>query len=166
MNRPEAVGTLLLDASSGSLFFGENPEPPTPFRSGDEEAFQKYFTKNAPHWSLVYEGALVLLGDSAGKLLMVPDFVARSPRSSTEVLVEIMGFWRRDYLEKKIEKIRLMGERQLVLIVNAKLSVSREELVAPNADAVRVFFYSNREELKRAAATLAEDLEEIALTGL
>ncbi|MEX1274632.1 MAG: DUF790 family protein [Bacteroidota bacterium] len=158
-NRPEAVRSLRLDASSAPLFFGEHPEPFTPLRSGDEEAFQKYFTKNAPHWNLVYEGALVPLRSGARKLLMVPDFVARSPRSSIEVLVEIMGFWRRDYLEKKIEKIRLMGERQLVLIVNAKLSVSREELVAPNAGTVRVFFYSNREELKQAAVTLAEKLE-------
>lgn len=159
MNRPEAVGTLLLDASSASWFFGENSEPFSPLRSSDEEAFQKYFTKNAPHWNLVYEGALVLLGDGARKLLMVPDFVARSPHSSTEVFFEIMGFWRRDYLEKKIEKIRLIGGRQLALIVNAKLSVSREELVAPNADSVRVFFYSNREELKQAAMALAEEVE-------
>jgi len=162
INRPEAVRNLLLDASSSPFFFRENPEPSTALRSGDEEAFQKYFTKNAPHWNLVYEGALVLLRGGARKLLMVPDFVARSSRSSTEVLIEIIGFWRRDYLEKKIEKIHLLGNRRLVLIVNSNLSVSREELVATNADAVRVLFYSNREELKEAAKSLAEDLESSA----
>jgi len=93
---------------------------------------------------------------------MVPDFVARSSRSSTEVLIEIIGFWRRDYLEKKIEKIHLLGNRRLVLLVNSNLSVSWEELVATNADAVRVLFYSNREELKEAAKSLAEDLESSA----
>jgi hypothetical protein len=163
IDRPETVRSLFLDASCSQFFFGENPEPSAILRSDDEEAFQKYFTKNAPHWNLVYEGALVLLGGGARKLLMVPDFVARSSRSSTEVLIEIIGFWRRDYLEKKIEKIRLMRNRRLALIVNSKLSVSREELVAPNAGAVRVLFYSNREELKQAAVTLAEDLESFVL---
>lgn len=163
VNRPGDVRNLVLDASSSPFFFRENPESPAPLRSGDEEAFQKYFTKNAPHWNLVYEGALVPLGSGARKLLMVPDFVARSSRSSTEVLVEIIGFWRRDYLEKKIEKVRLIGDRKLFLIVNSKLSVSREDLVAPSANNVRVFFYSNREELKQAAVTLAEDLESVVL---
>jgi len=158
-NRPENVRSFFLDASSRPFFVGENSEPSTALRSGDEEAFQKYFSKYAPGWQLLYEGALLPLGNGVRKLLMVPDFVARSPHSSTEVLIEIIGFWRRDYLEKKIEKIRLIRNARLALIVNAKLSVSREDLIAPQPDGLRVFFYSNREELKEAAKILADDLE-------
>jgi predicted nuclease of restriction endonuclease-like RecB superfamily len=135
--------------------------PPADLRSGDEEAFQKSFIKNAPHWNLVYEGALVVLEEAGRKRLMVPDFVARSPRSSTEVLIEIVGFWRKDYLERKIGKVRLIMNRRLALIVNSTLSVSREELTAPNAEGVRILFYANRDELKQAAKTLAEELEGI-----
>jgi predicted nuclease of restriction endonuclease-like RecB superfamily len=92
---------------------------------------------------------------------MVPDFVARSSHSATEVLIEIVGFWKREYLEKKMEKIRLLGSRRLVLIVNSNLSVSREELLVLGDDRVRVFFYSNRTELKRVAETVAEELQRI-----
>jgi hypothetical protein len=51
--------------------------------------------------------------------------------------------------------------RRLALIVNSTLSVSREELTAPNAEGVRILFYANRDELKQAAKTLAEELEGI-----
>jgi hypothetical protein len=162
--RKGVVRGLLLGSSLRSWFVSGSPGPPDDFRSGDEEAFQKSFTKNAPHWNLVYEGALVVLEEAGRKRLMVPDFVARSPRSSTEVLIEIVGFWRKDYLERKIGKVRLIMNRRLALIVNSTLSVSREELTAPNAEGVRILFYANREELKQAAKTLAKELEGVSGT--
>lgn len=160
-NRPSALRSLWLDHSLRSFFLSQKPEPSAAFRSGDEEAFLKYFTKYSRYWSLHYEGALVPLGDENHRLFMVPDFVARSSHSATEVLIEIVGFWKREYLEKKMEKIRLLGTRRLVLIVNSNLSVSREELLVLGDDHVRVFFYSNRTELKRVAETVAEELQRI-----
>jgi len=161
-NRTQTLRNLWLDTSMRSRFIQSGHEPTNSPRSGDEEAFQKYFAQRSQHWRLDYEGALVPLGEKGKRTLMVPDFVARCPLTPTEVFVEIVGFWKREYLEKKIEKVRLLGNRHMVLIVSKKLSVAREEFVAPDTDLVRVFFYSGREELKRVAEKVAKDLHRIA----
>jgi predicted nuclease of restriction endonuclease-like RecB superfamily len=161
-NRPETLRNVWLDASMGSYFVQSGHKPMTTLRSGDEEAFQKYFAQCSQSWRLDYEGTLVSVGAKEKRMLMVPDFVARCHLTTTEVLIEIVGFWKREYLEKKIQKVRLLGDRHMVLIVNKKLSVAREEIVMPETDLVRVFFYSNREELKQVARAVAEILHRIA----
>ena len=92
---------------------------------------------------------------------MAPDFVARSSRSAIEVLIEIIGFWKKEYLEKKVEKIRLLGDRRLVLVVNSKLAVSRDELMVRGDKHVHVFFYDSRTELKQAAENTVKELQSI-----
>ena len=160
-SRSGTLRNVLLDASSSHFFMSTHHQPADIMRSGDEEAFQKYFTKLSSLWRLDYEGALVALGEPGRQTVMVPDFVARCPLSPTEVFIEIVGFWKREYLVRKIEKVRLLGNRHLVLIVNAKLCVTREELVVPGTDLVHVFFYAGREELKFAAQRVVEELQRI-----
>ncbi len=156
--RDGTIRDITLDAASIPFFANEQAGPGEMLRSEDEEAFRKYFTKHAPDAELVYEGALIPLADGKRKSFMVPDFVIRAPDAPAEILVEIVGFWRKEYLQKKLEKIRLLGNRRLALFVNATLSVTREELEAPDFDRVRVYFYSGREELKQAVKTFASEL--------
>jgi predicted nuclease of restriction endonuclease-like RecB superfamily len=73
--------------------------------------------------------------------------------------VEIVGCWKRECLEKKMENVRPCGNRHMVLIVNAKLSVASEELILPGMTLVHVFFYSGREELKHVAERVVEELQ-------
>ena len=160
--RSESLRTVRLDSSMRHLLARVHDQPSTGVRSGDEDAFQKYFSKLSVSWHLSYEGALVPLGEAGRRMLMVPDFVARCPSADVEVFIEIVGFWKREYLEKKIEKIRLLGNRHMILVVNAKLSVSREQLSVSGTDKIRVLFYSGREGLKRAAENIAEELHRIA----
>jgi hypothetical protein len=155
-DRPDC---LLFDVTFRSWFIGESGLSTEPLRSGDEESFRKSFVKHAPDWDLTYEGALIPLEDAGKKVLMVPDFVARSARSTTEVLIEIVGFWREDYLERKIRKVRLMKHRRLILLVNAELSLTREEIAGEESLGISVYFYSGREELKEAARIIAGELE-------
>lgn len=76
--------------------------------------------------------------------------------------MEIVGCWKRECLEKKMENVRPCGNRHMVLIVNAKLSVASEELILPGMTLVHAFFYSGREEPKRVAERLVEELQPIA----
>lgn len=151
----ERVDELRLDASARSRFVATEAESVRVERSGDEEAFRKYFEKCDTGWTLEYEGALIPLVSAGRTGVMVPDFVLRSPDSSRAIFVEIVGFWRPEYLRKKIEKVRQIGREELVLIVNSKLSVSREDFGEGEAGNVRVFFYSGREELKQVARSVA-----------
>ena len=156
------IRNFWLDASLRSFFVAIDRDPVMSVRSGDEEAFQKYFLKLSSAWRLQYEGALVPLQGKGRTFVMVPDFVARLPHSSIEVLIEIVGFWKAEYLQKKMEKVRLLGNRRLMLIVNSKLSVTREELLVPENDLVRAYFYAGRAELKLVAELVAKELESIA----
>jgi len=151
--------TLRLDASMRTLFDGGDSGESHPVRSGDEEAFQKYFARIQTPWRLAYEGALILLDGHGRRVPMIPDFVARSADSPDEVFVEIVGFWRRDYLARKIDKVARFGDRRLLLIVNSKLALAREAIRSLETDRVKVFFYDGREELKLAAEAVAKELE-------
>ena len=152
------VANFWLDSSLSTHFIDDTLQPRRTMRSGDEEAFLKYFRKLTTQWTLDYEGAFVLLGEPGRQVVMVPDFVARGPQSRMEVFIEIVGFWRPEYLEKKIEKVSLLGDRRLILIINSKLSLSRVDVLVPGTDRVRVLFYKGREELKHVAEQVIEEL--------
>jgi predicted nuclease of restriction endonuclease-like RecB superfamily len=61
----------------------------------------------------------------AGKQVIIPDFSME--RSGVKIYVEIMGFWTESYLLRKIEKLKQVGVKMLLLVNEAlaceKLSV-------------------------------------------
>jgi uncharacterized protein len=73
-------------------------------------------------WTLSREDSPV----AAGEILMLPDFTARH-RDGREALIEIVGFWTPEYLEQKLRKLRLAGDRlsNLVLVVYGGLASGR-----------------------------------------
>ncbi len=69
-------------------------------------------------WRVVREPTPVILED----LVFVPDF--KITRDDTEVMVEIIGFWREEYSKKKLEKLKKLQQKKvknLVFLVNEKL---------------------------------------------
>ncbi len=152
-----------LDARMSVLFVGQESEPAVSVtRSGDEEAFRKYFEKLETGWSLSYEGALVPMDDQtvSAHRFMVPDFVARRKGSGDEVLIEIVGYWRPEYLRRKVEKVMLAKGRRIILLVNRKLLLGQEEEVALWEAGVRVMYYEGREQLKESAREVARLLSD------
>jgi predicted nuclease of restriction endonuclease-like RecB superfamily len=130
-------------------------------RSGDEEAFRRYFEKLATGWSLNYEGALVPIDDpnTPAHRFMVPDFVARHEASDKEVLIEIVGYWRPEYLQRKLGKIMALRNRAIILLVNRKLLLGQHEAAELKEAGVHVLYYEGREQLKDAAREVAQILQ-------
>jgi hypothetical protein len=60
----------------------------------------------------------------AGKYAFVPDFALQ--RDGIKVYLEIVGFWTPEYLEKKIEKLRLVKE-PVILLIDRKLKCSEKD---------------------------------------
>ena len=83
-----------------------------------EHGFSERFKKTKSAWRLEREVDLVDLGGT----VMIPDFrlVHEDGRA---VLLEIVGYWRPDYLKRKFEKIRRSGRRDLVIAVSDKLNL-------------------------------------------
>ncbi|MBI2844038.1 MAG: DUF790 family protein [Armatimonadetes bacterium] len=97
------------------------------FDSSAEEAFYEKFSRNKKSkWTIEREGGLLDLKGT----VMIPDFAFRHP-DGREVYLEIVGFWRPEYLEKKLEKIRRAGSAPLVLAVPAGMNCSFEDYDGP-----------------------------------
>ena len=82
------------------------------------ERFEKTKQPAGSSWTLEREVDLVDLGGT----VMIPDF--RLVHSDTRaVLLEIVGFWRADYLRRKFDKLRRSNRRDIVIAVSQKLNI-------------------------------------------
>jgi uncharacterized protein len=117
-----------------------------------EERFAERFTKLQTAWRLERETEIVNLKDT----VFIPDFTFKHQEDGRVALLEIVGFWRSDYLRRKLDKLRRAGLPNLVIAVSATLKVSEDDFWdVPGS----VFFFKTainpQEVLKR--------LEEVAL---
>jgi predicted nuclease of restriction endonuclease-like RecB superfamily len=96
-----------------------------PFDSKLEERFARQFRKAAPNWEVIREPEPVRAGDG----LIFPDFLLRHRQDpSRKFLVEIVGFWTREYLEKKLAGLRRAHLDNLIVCVDADRGCSEGEL--------------------------------------
>ena len=113
-----------------------------------EETFAARFAKAKTDWSLERETELVDLKET----VMVPDFAFRHPDGRT-ALLEIVGYWRPEYLKRKLEKLRRAQRGDLIVAVSDKLNVSQEDFGdIPGG----VFFFKERIQPKEVVAQLEE----------
>ena len=62
--------------------------------------------------------------DLGGEDVLIPDFTLRSP-DGREAHVEIIGFWRRSYLERRMDVLRRHGPANLVLCVSRRMATEK-----------------------------------------
>ena len=95
--------TLLIKPFEG-MKIGRQPKK---FDSKVEVQFQKSFVQAFNDWVLSREAVFLLEG---GKYAC-PDFVATHRLTGKQVLVEIVGYWRGKYLEKKLANLKEILEK-------------------------------------------------------
>jgi hypothetical protein len=101
------------------------PEQGPHFDSQLEERFVRDFRKAAPDWDVIREPEPV----RAGAGLIFPDFLLRHRGDPTRrFLVEIVGFWTREYLEKKLAALRKTSVENLIICVDAERGCSEGDL--------------------------------------
>ena len=71
---------------------------------------------------------------------MIPDFAFRHPDGRT-ALFEIMGYWRPEYLRRKLQKLRQAQRRDLIIAVSSNLNVSEDDFKDVPGE---VFFFKER----------------------
>jgi predicted nuclease of restriction endonuclease-like RecB superfamily len=110
---------------------------PRTFDSRLEERFSRDFKKAAPDWDLLREPEPVRAGDT----LIFPDFLLRHRLDpSRQHLLEIIGFWTADYVERKLRGLRAAGIRNLILVIDEDRRCADGDL-PPGA---RVVWYRRR----------------------
>ncbi len=108
---------LRLELSSDSGLKTPVPAPPE-FDSSVEEAFaRKWGTEARNGWSLRRAGRVL----QRGQTVFVPDFVLNHT-DGREVLLEIIGFWTPEYLQAKIEKLKLFEGQNILLAVAERVA--------------------------------------------
>ncbi len=104
-----------------------------PFDSLVEEGFFQQFKKRKTDWQIHREAEILDLGDT----VLIPDFKFTHPDGRWAFL-EIVGFWTPEYLNKKLEKLQRVHQKNMIVAVNKNLNCSRENFKGP------VIFYSSR----------------------
>jgi uncharacterized protein len=127
--------------------------PSAPVRSDVDELAKALASVDAD-WE-VQASSRVL--DLPGLGVCVPDLLLRRRRDGAEVLVELLGYWSRDGVWKRVELAeRGLGAR-LLFVVNARLRVSEE--VLDESSAAMLYVWKTRINpvtLLRRAEELAE----------
>ncbi len=101
-----------------------------------EKTFAERFHATESGWKIEREVAIINLKET----VFIPDFAFRHTDGRT-ALMEIVGYWRPEYLEKKLMKLRRSGRQDMVIAVSANLNVSQDDFTDVPG---RVFFFKNR----------------------
>jgi uncharacterized protein len=87
---------------------------PRPYDSKLEERFARDFRRVAPDWDVIREPEPVRAGDA----LIFPDFALQRRSDGQRWLVEIVGFWTHEYIERKLALLRVAELPKLILCVD------------------------------------------------
>ena len=113
-----------------------------------EKTFAERFDALESDWRIEREVAIINLKET----VFIPDFAFRHTDGRT-ALMEIVGYWRPEYLEKKLMKLRRSGRADMVIAVSANLNVGEQDFAdVPGS----VFFFKNRINPKEVIARLEQ----------
>ena len=100
-----------------------------------EESFSASWAKTKTEWRLEREVELIPVPGS----VMVPDFRLVHPDGRTYVL-EIVGYWRPEYLKKKFNQVARSGRDDIILLVSDRLNLEGAGIKVQETPAKVVWF--------------------------
>lgn len=115
--------------------------------------FEQKFGAERGQWQLIREPELLLLLDT----VMIPDFAVQHAQDpQRKILIELVGFWKPDYLRRKIRKLEEAGCAQMLVLVYEGLDVSKEDFRDVRS---RVLFFKSKPIIKDILPVI-EDMAE------
>jgi hypothetical protein len=112
--------------------------PGKPYDSMIEQAFGDRWQSTKTDWRLEREVDLVPIPGS----VMIPDFRLVHP-DGRDFLLEIVGYWRPEYLRKKFSQVRQSGRDNLILAVSERLNLEKAGVNVQDVPA-RVVWFKDR----------------------
>ncbi len=106
-----------LDADCGLV---SHYPPGKTYDSMLEESFVKRWDKLKTDWRLEREVDLIPIPGS----VMIPDFRLVHPDGQTRLL-EIVGYWRPEYLRKKFAQVQKSGRTDIILAISERLNLDK-----------------------------------------
>lgn len=111
------------------------------FDSSVEEKFANRFEQSANGWKLIREPDPLILSNGTA---FIPDFMFQ--KYDKKVYLEIVGFWTKDYLQRKIQKLKDIvsnKEIDLFVAVNEELACSKSIIYSSCSSQDRIISYKN-----------------------
>jgi predicted nuclease of restriction endonuclease-like RecB superfamily len=109
--------------------------PGKPYDSMLEEAFASRWDKLKSDWKLEREVDLIPIPGS----VMIPDFRLVHPDGRV-YLLEIVGYWRPEYLQKKFAQVRKSECDNLILAISERLNLEKAGVSTKDVPAKVVWF--------------------------
>jgi uncharacterized protein len=125
-------GRFALDSECGLV---SHYPPGKTYDSLLEEGFVDRWNKTKTEWRLEREVDLIPIPGS----VMVPDFRVVHP-DGRSFLVEIVGYWRPEYLRKKFSQVRQSGRDDLILAISERLNLENAGVKVADTPARIVWF--------------------------
>ena len=124
--------------------------PGKPYDSMLEAAFAKRWLSTKTEWRLEREVDLVPLPGS----VMIPDFRLVHP-DGRNFLLEIVGYWRPEYLQKKFSQVRRAEANNLILAISERLNLEKAGVKFTDIPA-RVVWFKDKLSPKAVLSILEE----------
>ncbi|MEM1308949.1 MAG: DUF790 family protein [Cyanobacteria bacterium P01_H01_bin.153] len=112
--------------------------PGKPYDSMLEESFANRWPTAKTPWQLEREVDLIPIPGS----VMIPDFRLVHPDGRT-YLLEIVGYWRPEYLRKKFAQVRKAAANNLILAVSERLNLEKAGVKTTDLPA-KVIWFKNK----------------------
>ena len=109
--------------------------PGKPYDSMLEASFAERWAKSKTEWKLEREVDLIPIPGS----VMIPDFRLVHPNGQV-YLLEIIGYWRPEYLKKKFSQVRSAECDNLILAVSERLNLEKAGVKIKNVPVPMVWF--------------------------
>ncbi|GET37191.1 DUF790 family protein [Microseira wollei] len=128
----EKIGRFSLDSNCGLV---SHYPPGKPYDSMIEESFANRWDSLKSEWVLEREVDLIPIPGS----VMIPDFRLVHP-DGRSFLLEIIGYWRPQYLQKKFAQVRRAGCDNLILAISERLNLEKAGVKVSDTPARIVWF--------------------------
>jgi uncharacterized protein len=125
-------GRFTLEADCGLV---SHYPPGKTYDSMLEQGFVERWEKTKTDWKLEREVDLVAIPGS----VMIPDFRLVHPDGRT-YLLEIVGYWRTEYLQKKFAQVRKADRSDLILAISERLNLEKAGVKFEDTPAKIIWF--------------------------
>jgi uncharacterized protein len=125
-------GRFTLEADCGLV---SHYPPGKTYDSMLEQSFVERWDKCKTEWKLEREVDLVAIPGS----VMIPDFRLVHPDGRT-YLLEIVGYWRPEYLQKKFAQVQKSGRDDLILAISQRLNLEKAGVKFEDTSAKLIWF--------------------------
>lgn len=131
-SKQQRTSRFALDSECGLV---SHYPPGKPYDSMLEASFAERWEKTKTEWKLEREIDLIPIPGS----VMIPDFRLVHPDGRT-FLLEIVGYWRPEYLKKKFSQVQQADRSDLILAISERLNLDKAGVNFSNTPARLVWF--------------------------